>query len=64
MASLGNPLDRGAWRAIAHGVAKELDMTEQLNNNNSNSIPLIVNAKVLKNTIKINSTTHYIIIHH
>ena len=58
MASLGNPLDRGAWRATAHGVAKELDMTEQLNNNNSNSIPLIVNAKVLKNTIKINSTTH------
>ena len=57
MASLGNPLDRGAWRATAHGVEKELDMTEQLNNN-SNNIPLIVNAKFLKNTIKINSTTH------
>jgi len=24
---LGNPMDRGAWRATAHGVAKELDMT-------------------------------------
>ena len=24
---------RGAWRATVHGVAKELDMTEQLNNN-------------------------------
>ena len=24
---LGNPMDRGAWRAIGHGVAKELDMT-------------------------------------
>ena len=22
-----NPKDRGAWRAIVHGVAKELDMT-------------------------------------
>ena len=24
---LGNPMDRGAWRATAHGVAKELDTT-------------------------------------
>ena len=24
---LGNPVDRGAWRATVHGVAKELDMT-------------------------------------
>ena len=24
---LGNPLDRGAWRATVHGVAKESDMT-------------------------------------
>ena len=23
---LGNPMDRGAWQAIAHGVAKESDM--------------------------------------
>ena len=30
---LGNPMDRGAWRARVHGVAKELDTTEQLNNN-------------------------------
>ena len=27
---LGNPMDRGAWRATVHGVAKELDTTEQL----------------------------------
>ena len=26
-------MDRGAWRATVHGVAKELDMTWQLNNN-------------------------------
>ena len=24
---LGNPMDRGAWRATVHGVAKELNMT-------------------------------------
>ena len=24
---LRNPMDRGAWQAIVHGVAKELDMT-------------------------------------
>ena len=28
---LRNPMDRGAWRAIVHGVAKESDMTYQLN---------------------------------
>ena len=26
---LENPKDRGAWRATVHGVAKELDMTEE-----------------------------------
>ena len=25
---LKNPMDKGAWRAIVHGVAKELDTTE------------------------------------
>ena len=25
---LGNPVDRGAWCATVHGVAKELDTTE------------------------------------
>ena len=29
---LGNPMDRGAWQAIVHEVAKELDATLQLNN--------------------------------
>ena len=32
---LGNPMDRGAWQVTIHGVAKESDMTEQLNNNNN-----------------------------
>ena len=26
----GNLMDRGAWQATVHGVAKKLDMTEQL----------------------------------
>ena len=30
---LGNPMDRGAWWAIVHGVAKELDTTKQLSMN-------------------------------
>ena len=29
---LGKPTDRGAWRAAVHGVAKESDMTQRLNN--------------------------------
>ena len=29
---LENLMDRVCWRSIAHGVAKELDMTEPLNN--------------------------------
>ena len=30
---LGNPMDRGAWRSEVHGVSKESDTTERLNNN-------------------------------
>ena len=30
---LANPMDRGAWCVIVHGVAKGLDTTYQLNNN-------------------------------
>ena len=29
---LGNPMARGAWWVIVHGVRKELDMTQWLNN--------------------------------
>ena len=30
---LENPVDRGAWWVIVHGVAKESDTAEQLNHN-------------------------------
>ena len=31
---LGNPMDKGAWWARVHGVAKESDMIYRLNNSN------------------------------
>ena len=42
---LGNPMDRGAWRATVHGIAKELDMRQQLNhkiNVNLHLLPKLV----------------------
>ena len=30
---LGNPMDRGAWRATVHQVTKESNTTERFNNN-------------------------------
>ena len=30
---LGNPMDRGVWRSTVHGVTKESDPTQELNNN-------------------------------
>ena len=35
---LDDPMDRGAWGAIAHGVEKESDTTEQQNNTNLSHI--------------------------
>ena len=32
---LRNPMDRGAWWATVHGVAKRVDMTKGLNSNNN-----------------------------
>ena len=33
--ALENSMDRGAWQATVHEVAKESDMTYQPNNNNN-----------------------------
>ena len=46
---LGTPMDREAWWTIVLGVAKELDMTQQLNNNNNNIPYLQVNARQIEN---------------
>ena len=35
-------MDRGAWRATVHGVAKELDTTEQLKDTHTHTPPFIV----------------------
>ena len=34
---LENPMERGAWRATVHGVAKSQDTTEELNYKNKSS---------------------------
>jgi len=33
-------MDRGAWRATGHGVAKESEKTEQLNNKTTYKIDI------------------------
>ena len=39
---LENPMDRGVWRAIVHGVAKESDMTEQLTKQQQSKIQFLL----------------------
>ena len=43
---LGNPMDRGAWQAIIHGVAKESDTTKQLSTHTE--LFIIICKKLLK----------------
>ena len=43
-------MDRGAWRATVHVVAKELDMIYRLNNSNSVTI---TQSKLQINTVTI-----------
>ena len=43
---LGNPIDRGAWQATAHGVAKGLDTTERLNNRYVKSKCILTNSQI------------------
>ena len=38
---LENPMDKGAWWATFHGVAKELDSTQWLKNNNNMGYEII-----------------------
>ena len=41
---LGNPMDRGAWQVIIHGITKELDMTQPLNNNDNQNFRYEINT--------------------
>ena len=47
---LENPMDRGAWRATGHGVAKESDMTEHLSTN--------IHAHYLNKIVIVNRIFH------
>ena len=53
---LENPMDLGAWQATIHGVAKEPDMTEQLNNNNS-SRKTLTNNMNFKYIVRLTQNT-------
>ena len=37
-------MDRGAWRARAHGVAKELDMTEATKQQSQNKVEITLQS--------------------
>ena len=44
---LGNPMDRGAWWATVHGVAKESDLTSRLTITITNGfVEFLVNCKL------------------
>ena len=43
-ACLGNSMDRGAWGATVHGVAKESDMTERLNHYYQRHLQLVLRS--------------------
>ena len=45
---LENPMDRGAWQVTVHGVTKEPDVTEQLNNNSSKRTDSLEFEKIIK----------------
>ena len=48
---LGNPLDRRDWWATVHGVTKESDMIEWLNNNKNNLLTFQLPGLCYKNYV-------------
>ena len=49
---LGNPMDRGVWRAAVLGVTKELDILEQLSTHTYRGIYRCSNVYKGKNTTR------------
>ena len=45
---LVNPMDSGAWQATVHGVTKDSDTTQQLNNSNNKCIHFQINRSLKK----------------
>ena len=45
---LDNSMDRGAWWATVHGVTKESDVTEQLNNNKYIFLDIVTVSHIVK----------------
>ena len=43
---LENPMDREAWWATIHGVTKEWDMTQWLNNSNRGTMKQLDQSKI------------------
>ena len=50
---LENSVDRGAWRATVHGVAKETDTTERLNNSMLIAISQAASFQVFQDAVVI-----------
>ena len=41
---LGSPMEKGAWQATIHGVAKALNRSQQVKNSSSNQVPTLARA--------------------
>ena len=50
---LGNPIDSGAWRATVHGVTKELDTTQRLEDRTFVLPPLLLLLNLLLDGLPI-----------
>ena len=48
---LGNPMNRGAWRATVHGVAKESDTTAT----NNNKTVMVYRERCCSHSLSLNS---------
>ena len=54
---LENPMDRGAWQAAVHGVAKSWDTTKRLHFHFTSQLPFVCEVQTLEITLLANSNT-------